>query len=107
MPHKKVWIEIETSKGGSDTYIFSGQIDSEEMSRLIQGRMERPYIKLENVFWYRYENDEEKWRSAGKHLFKYGEGDYMSYTGEMYFHKDSVLNISALKYGPDEIPDGI
>lgn len=108
MANDDVWIEIETSRGGGgETYIFAGQVDAGDFRALVLGKLATPFLRLTRVFWYKYDNDEEKWKASTRTLYRYGEGEYMNYTGDMFFHKDTIINISVLRYGPDEIPDGI
>ncbi|MFV0336772.1 MAG: hypothetical protein ACK5LK_00815 [Chthoniobacterales bacterium] len=90
-------VEIEILEDGKGFNDYSGHVDDEELNLVLEGKFEKPFLRLDNVFWTRYDKAANEWSEPELSLIKYGEGNQRNYQGSMFIRVSMIVNIHPLK----------
>ena len=96
MMEEFIWVEIELQSGDSVTG-YNGQMSILDYFSIENGTIEKPFIKLNHIHWYKINSDDE-WKH--KELIEYGKGKYAEYDQEALIRVDLIYTIFRLKHGP-------
>ena len=96
-----IWVEVETNAGGVSTSGYNGSVNYLDYENVMLGNHKAPFLKLSNVHWYKWPDDEDDWQ--GKKLVEYGKGEYTEYAGEMVIRIDTIVIIQRLQHGPKDL----
>ncbi len=50
-PTKKIWVEVQTTRGINELFFYRGLLDVEEFNGWVTGRLTKNCIKLERTYW--------------------------------------------------------
>lgn len=94
---EKIWVELEIASGDSVTG-YNGLIAVADYEALEHGTLQRPFVKLSDVHWYRLTDQDGGWKR--KELIEYGAGQHTEYGREALIRSDIILTVFKLRHGP-------
>ena len=97
----KIWVEVDMSSSYSRVDHYCGLMAYLDYESIIKGNLEKPFVLLEQTFWYDWPEDNDTW--AGKKLITYGKGDYSEYQGEIAISTKLIIVIHRLNHGPKDL----
>ena len=90
-------VKIEVAEDNDGLMAYMGVIDDAELDGLVNGRLTKPFILLDQVYWSYRKKAKTEWDEDSLLMVKYGEGCKKNCLGSMFIRCDRIRLISPLK----------
>ena len=98
-----IWAEVEIEECADTVSGYGGQISILDYENIYNGSYQRPFLKIQNVHWYRYPDFEDEELGKGRVLRNYGHKLHSQYQGEIIVKAERIISIQRLKHGPKDL----
>ncbi len=90
-------VELEIYEDDEGLTSYSGSVDDAVLTKLLEGTYDKPFLKLEDVFWHYTKKPRHDWEVEEKVLLQYGQGEYANYQQCLYVRVERIIYIHPLK----------